>query len=232
MTQSAVELRGVEFAYGERGFRLRVDALQIAPGERVACIGPSGTGKTTLVNLLAGVAVPDRGTVRAATGEPIPGAWIQLYPLELMSGKRMTRNAKAGAQGEYEFVHLPPGDYELRRMESSVGAEGKSLWSHSQIVTIEGREPVEVDLRSGGSAVVRGTIESSVPVPLLAYVRLVPVLATGPQFDTTRASRWGRAHNGRFEFEEVEPGAYELRAEFDVAERARGARGPVFLTSW
>lgn len=66
MTQSAVELRGVEFAYGERGFRLRVDALQIAPGERVACIGPSGTGKTTLVNLLAGVAVPDRGTVRAA----------------------------------------------------------------------------------------------------------------------------------------------------------------------
>lgn len=166
-----------------------------------------------------------RGTVRAATGEPIPGAWIQLYPLELMSGKRMTRNAKAGAQGEYEFVHLPPGDYELRRMESSVGAEGKSLWSHSQIVTIEGREPVEVDLRSGGSAVVRGTIESSVPVPLLAYVRLVPVLATGLQFDTTRASRWGRAHNGRFEFEEVEPGAYELRAEFEVAERARGARG-------
>ncbi|MAG56161.1 MAG: ABC transporter ATP-binding protein [Planctomycetes bacterium] len=54
----------MRFGYGDGDFRLAVDALSIAEGERVACVGPSGTGKTTLVNLIAGIQVPEAGSVR------------------------------------------------------------------------------------------------------------------------------------------------------------------------
>ncbi|MCR9248593.1 MAG: ABC transporter ATP-binding protein [bacterium] len=40
-----------------------VDALEIGAGEQVALIGRSGTGKTTLLHILAGILKPDRGEV-------------------------------------------------------------------------------------------------------------------------------------------------------------------------
>lgn len=58
-----IEARDVVFHYPGNGFRLRVPALSIAPGEKVALIGPSGTGKTTLIHLLAGILVPASGAI-------------------------------------------------------------------------------------------------------------------------------------------------------------------------
>jgi len=58
-----IRLDGVRFGYGENAFQLAVSHLEVAPGERVACIGPSGTGKSTLVNLIAGILTPERGAV-------------------------------------------------------------------------------------------------------------------------------------------------------------------------
>jgi len=64
MTRSAASLEKIEFRYpGEGGFVLRVPSLRLERGERVACVGASGCGKTTLINLMAGVLVPDRGRV-------------------------------------------------------------------------------------------------------------------------------------------------------------------------
>ncbi len=59
-----VELESIEFAYREGRFRLRVPSLRVAEGERVAVVGPSGTGKTTLLNLVAGIIRPMSGTLR------------------------------------------------------------------------------------------------------------------------------------------------------------------------
>lgn len=56
-------LRGVGFGYpGGRRVLHDVD-LTIGPGERVAVVGASGAGKTTLAGLLAGIHSPDGGTV-------------------------------------------------------------------------------------------------------------------------------------------------------------------------
>ncbi|WP_304452634.1 ABC-F family ATP-binding cassette domain-containing protein [Nocardiopsis sp. YSL2] len=43
--------------------RLDVEALTVAPGERVLVTGPNGAGKTTLLRVLAGELVPDSGSV-------------------------------------------------------------------------------------------------------------------------------------------------------------------------
>ena len=61
-----VRLEDIEFAYPEGRFKLSVPELCVAPGERLAVVGPSGTGKTTLLNLVAGILRPIRGTIRVA----------------------------------------------------------------------------------------------------------------------------------------------------------------------
>ncbi|GHJ50323.1 hypothetical protein Cs7R123_76650 [Catellatospora sp. TT07R-123] len=62
-----IELRGVTVTYdrgtGERVTALRDVDLVIRPGERVALVGPSGGGKSTLLNLVLGFTTPDRGQV-------------------------------------------------------------------------------------------------------------------------------------------------------------------------
>lgn len=57
------EVRDLVWRYAEGGFELRVPELSAEEGQAVACIGPSGCGKTTLANLIAGILVPEEGTV-------------------------------------------------------------------------------------------------------------------------------------------------------------------------
>ena len=56
-----IAISNLEFRYSGSDFRLRIPELSIARGETVAMIGPSGTGKTTLLNLIAGVVLPAAG---------------------------------------------------------------------------------------------------------------------------------------------------------------------------
>jgi ABC-type lipoprotein export system ATPase subunit len=58
-----IEITELDFEYREGEFRLRVPELSISRGATVALIGPSGTGKTTLLNLMAGVLVPNTGRI-------------------------------------------------------------------------------------------------------------------------------------------------------------------------
>src|SRR5438128_240658 len=50
--------------------------VDIAPGEVLGLLGPNGAGKTTLLSLVAGLRVPDRGSVH------ICGVDVQRKPLE------------------------------------------------------------------------------------------------------------------------------------------------------
>ena len=77
--QGALHLAGAGFRYGERApWILRNVDLEIAPGEFIALVGPSGGGKTTLAKLLIGQSQPSTGSVRAA-GRPLEGAWLRRY---------------------------------------------------------------------------------------------------------------------------------------------------------
>ncbi len=56
--------------YGDRVL-FRGLTLNIAPGDRIALIGPNGSGKTTLLDILAGAASPDTGSVSRHRGSTI-----------------------------------------------------------------------------------------------------------------------------------------------------------------
>ena len=60
-----IHLEGVSrtFAGPQPRTVLRDVSLRVAAGELVAIVGESGTGKSTLLNLVAGLDQPDRGTV-------------------------------------------------------------------------------------------------------------------------------------------------------------------------
>ena len=61
--QGHVEVKDVSFSYGQ-GWAVQDVTLTIKPGEMVAVVGASGAGKTTVAALLAGLRVPDSGTVK------------------------------------------------------------------------------------------------------------------------------------------------------------------------
>jgi len=58
-----IRVTGLEFRYPDGEFRLRIPELVIERGSTVAVIGPSGTGKTTLLNLIAGIMTPGSGRI-------------------------------------------------------------------------------------------------------------------------------------------------------------------------
>ncbi len=72
---AVLELKGVSKGFGEGPAReevlKRID-LAIEDGEFVAVLGFSGTGKSTLINLMAGLATPDAGQA-LFRGKPIEG---------------------------------------------------------------------------------------------------------------------------------------------------------------
>lgn len=58
-----LELKNISFGYDPDRPVLRDVTLRISPGETVACVGPTGAGKSTLAKLVARLYDPDRGAV-------------------------------------------------------------------------------------------------------------------------------------------------------------------------
>ena len=58
-----IELSNIFFQYLRSDFKLRIDKLELAAGSKTAIIGPSGFGKTTMLNLLAGILLPNSGDI-------------------------------------------------------------------------------------------------------------------------------------------------------------------------
>jgi ABC-type lipoprotein export system ATPase subunit len=66
-----------------RGGRTILDAVSLTarPGESLAVVGPSGSGKSSLLALLAGLESPDSGTVRREPLDAPMGLILQAYGL-------------------------------------------------------------------------------------------------------------------------------------------------------
>ena len=68
----ALEARNVFFRYGKKGpYVLEDVSLRLEAGERVALLGGSGRGKSTLARLLSGYDAPEKGEI-LLDGAPLP----------------------------------------------------------------------------------------------------------------------------------------------------------------
>jgi sulfonate transport system ATP-binding protein len=86
----AVEIRGVRRVFGERAVLDGVD-LDVPRGEFVALLGASGTGKTTLLRILAGLERTDGGTVLVP-----PERTVVFQEPRLVPSKRVLANVTIG----------------------------------------------------------------------------------------------------------------------------------------
>ena len=60
--QPLIELKGISKSFGDKVILDSID-LRIYPGEALVIIGPSGTGKSTILRLIAGLLAPNKGEI-------------------------------------------------------------------------------------------------------------------------------------------------------------------------
>ena len=79
--QGDVRFEAVNFSYSHGRHALTDISLHARPGEIIALVGPTGSGKSTIANLLLGFYTPDAGRIR------IDGVDIATLPLDMLRGQ-------------------------------------------------------------------------------------------------------------------------------------------------
>jgi phospholipid/cholesterol/gamma-HCH transport system ATP-binding protein len=103
---NVVEVRGVRYSAGSRVIFDGLD-LSVARGSITAVMGPSGTGKTTLLRLLTGQAVVEAGTIEVL-GAQVPGLrGKSLYALRRRMGMLFQNGALLTDLDVFENVAFP-----------------------------------------------------------------------------------------------------------------------------
>lgn len=73
-----LSIQDVGFRYGNRQVLKKIN-IQLQKGETVAIIGPSGVGKTTLFNLIAGIIDAQQGQIELDGSKEIKGKIVTCF---------------------------------------------------------------------------------------------------------------------------------------------------------
>lgn len=105
-TEYLVQVRDLKFSFGSRVIFDGID-LDIAKGKVTTIMGPSGTGKTTLLRMIGGQLKPDHGTVMVE-GMNVPElARGPLYLLRKRMGMMFQSGALFTGQSVFDNVAFP-----------------------------------------------------------------------------------------------------------------------------
>lgn len=142
-TRGEIEFRNVWFAYSEEDWVLRNISFKAAPGERLAIVGHTGAGKTTIIGLIMRFYQPQRGHIlfdgvpvteipvddlRARIGLVLQDVFIftesVAYNIRLGNTNITDGEVRRAARrvGAHEFIERLPGQY-----ASGLGERGHSL---------------------------------------------------------------------------------------------------------
>ena len=141
--EGRVDIRDMSFSYVPEQRLIEHMNLSVRPGERAAIVGPTGCGKSTLINLLMRFYDPQKGTIsvdghctqeitrhslRSNFGMVLQETWLKTgtireniaYGMPEASGEEIVRAAKAAHADS--FIRRMPEGY-----DSMIGEDGGSL---------------------------------------------------------------------------------------------------------
>ncbi|MDP2411141.1 MAG: ATP-binding cassette domain-containing protein [Pseudolabrys sp.] len=99
-----IEAKDISKSYGDRAI-VSDFSIRIQRGDRIGIVGPNGTGKTTLINLLTGVSEPDSGTVRL--GSTLAVATLNQHR-DSLDPNVTVKDALTGGDGDTVMVNGQP----------------------------------------------------------------------------------------------------------------------------
>jgi phospholipid/cholesterol/gamma-HCH transport system ATP-binding protein len=116
-----IAFQGIYKTFGENEVLKGVD-LEVFPGETVAIMGRSGSGKTVLTSMLVGLNYPDQGSIRFADWEvtqfQTDADWrdLRLKTGYLFQGSALYDSMTVGENVAFPMVqHTPWSEAEIRR---------------------------------------------------------------------------------------------------------------------
>jgi ATP-binding cassette subfamily C protein CydD len=145
LQQVGIRFEALGFRYPDGRQAVQGLDLEVSPGETLALVGPSGAGKTTLINLLLGFLQPHSGRILVGS-TPLQDitaeawrqqiAWLpqkpQLFPGTVadnirlgspLAGMQAVRKAAALAQAD-DFIEALPHGWDTAVGESGQGLSG------------------------------------------------------------------------------------------------------------
>ncbi len=105
-TQALIEVKNLSFRRGERVIYDNVN-LQIRRGQITAIMGPSGTGKTTLLRLIGGQLTPDQGEILLDAKNIASMSRHELFAARARMGMLFQSGALFTDMSVYENVAFP-----------------------------------------------------------------------------------------------------------------------------
>jgi ATP-binding cassette subfamily C protein LapB len=161
-----IELRNVDFRYpGAAEQALTGVSLKLEPGEKLALIGPIGSGKSTIARLLLGLYTPTSGLVmidgidiRQLAPETMRAKIGALFQDNVLLTGTIRENIVLGREGvddeemlraaqvslAHDFVARIPNGYDLRLADRGEGLSGGQRQSIAMARALVGRPPIVV----------------------------------------------------------------------------------------
>jgi phospholipid/cholesterol/gamma-HCH transport system ATP-binding protein len=156
-TTPLLELRGVHKRFGSNTILDGVD-LKLYAGEAVAIIGPSGTGKSTILRIMSGLLEPDRGEV-------------------LVDGKPLDAVAGTDSNVNIGMVFQQAALFDSLTVAENVGFY---LFEHSRLARLEILKIVEEKLRQVGLPNICDRYPSQLSGGMRKRVSLARAIITDP----------------------------------------------------